>query len=71
MGCYMVLQRSEVEPWSVVAWWECHPVHQKVGLIPSQGTYLGWGFSPLSRYVWQATNLCFSLPSSKINFKKK
>ena len=32
-------------------------VHQKVvGLIPSQGTYLGHGFNPRLGHAWEATD---------------
>ena len=46
------------------------------GSIPSQGTYLGCGFSPGLWHIWEATDQCFSLtwmslslplPLSKIN----
>lgn len=40
---------------------ERHPVDQKVaGLIPSQGTYLGYGFGSRSGHVQETTNRCFS-----------
>lgn len=36
---------------------ECCPAHVKVaGLIPGQGPYLGFGFSPWSGHIQKATN---------------
>ena len=44
-----------------LSWLQRCPVHQKVvGLIPCQGTYLGYGFDPRSEHVREATNQCFS-----------
>ena len=41
-------------------WLEHHPIHQKIaGLIPSQETYLGCVFDPMSGHIWEATNRCF------------
>ena len=50
------------EPWLVwLSWLECCAVHQEVGYsIPSQGTNLGCSFNSQSRYIWEATNQCFS-----------
>ena len=41
-----------------LSWLGRHPVHQKVGSIPSQGTYLGYSFNTWSGHVY-----CFPLIS--------
>lgn len=43
---------------------EHHPMHQSfVGMIPSQGTYLGCKFNPQSgRGVQEVADQCFSFP---------
>ena len=40
----------------------CHN-QMVIGSIPSQGTYLGCGFDPMSRHIKEATNQYFSLTS--------
>lgn len=45
-----------------LSWLEHHPIYRKAeNMIHSQSTYLDCGFSPQSRYIWGATNQCFSL----------
>ena len=42
--------------------WLERPIHQKVvGLIPGQGTNLGYGFKPWLWYIPEATSQCLSL----------
>ena len=47
-----------------LGWLGHHPVHQNVvGSIPSQDTYLGFGFSPRLGHVLPAANQYLSLTS--------
>ena len=47
-----------------LSWLEHRPVHRKVVVsVPSQDTYLGHMFDPLSGCVREATDQCFSLTS--------
>ena len=53
-----------------LSWLEHCPVHQMVvGLIPSQGKHLDYGFNPWSSCVQEATNRCFSLTSLPLSLK--
>ena len=51
--------------WALAGWlnWlEHHPIHQKVvGLIPSQGTYLGCRFNGWGAYRRQPIDVSFTL----------
>ena len=54
-------------PWLVwLCWLEYHPINWKiVSLIPSQGTYLGFGFGPRwGAYGRQPIDVSLSLPLS-------
>ena len=45
-----------------LSWLEHYPIHQKVvGLIPSQGVYLGCSFTHWSGCGREAADQCFSL----------
>ena len=52
---------------TLARWLSClehRSVHQEVvGSVPSQGAYLGRGFDPWSRCVWEITSQCFSFSS--------
>ena len=48
---------KKTAPAGRLSWLEHHPLHQKVaGLIPGQGTYLGFGFNSQMRHIWEATD---------------
>ena len=57
-----ILEKRKPSPGQWLSWLEHCPINLKVmGLTLSQGTYLGYSFSPQSGHMQGATDQCFSL----------